>query len=196
MFVQIIEGKLRDAGLLDRQMARWQAQIKPGASGYLGSTSGVTDDGTGITLVRFDSPDSARANSARPEQGAWWAETSQAFDGEVVFHDCQDVDLIFGGGSDEAGFVQVMQGRAADQERMRTVGRSMEDELRAMRPDVLGGVVCWHGDRDFTQVMYFTSEDEARKGEAASQQSAEMDEWGKQLDGPVRFLDLRHPEYD
>lgn len=196
MFVQIIEGKLRDSELLQRQMERWQAQIKPGASGYLGSTSGVTEDGTAITLVRFDSQDSARANSVRPEQGAWWEATAQAFDGEVVFHDCQDVDLIFGGGSDAAGFVQVMQGRAADREQLRTVGRAMDDSLRAMRPDVLGGVVCWHGDRDFTQVMYFTSEDEARKGEAGSQQSAEMDEWGKLLDGPVRFLDLRHPEYD
>lgn len=196
MFVQIIEGPLRDAELLRRQMQRWQAQIKPGATGYLGSTSGVTADGTGITLVRFDSQDSARANSSRPEQGAWWEETSAAFGGEVTFLDCRDVDLIFGGGSDEAGFVQIMQGRAADREQMRTVGQSMEDGLRAMRPDVLGGVVCWHGDRDFTQVMYFTSEDEARKGEAATQQSAEMDEWGKLLDGPVRFLDLRHPEYD
>jgi hypothetical protein len=196
MFVQIIEGKLRDADLLRGQMERWQAQIKPGARGYLGSTSGVTADGTGITLVRFDSQDAARANSARPEQGAWWEDTARAFDGEVVFLDCQDVDLIFGGGSDEAGFVQVMQGRAADRGRMRTVGQSMEDGLRAIRPDVLGGVVCWHGDRDFTQVMYFTSEDAARKGEAASQQSAEMAEWETLLDGPVRFLDIRNPEYD
>ena len=195
MFVQIIEGRVRDADLLRRQMDRWQEQIKPVAAGYLGSTSGVTEDGTGVTLVRFESEGAARANSERPEQGAWWEETAPAFDGAVAFHDCREVDLIFGGGSDEAGFVQVMQGRAVDPQRLRDVGRAMEDSLRTMRPDVLGGVVCWHGDREFTQVMYFASEEQAREGEATAQQGAEMDEWGKLLDGPVSFLDLRHPEY-
>ncbi len=196
MFIQIIEGRLKDADLLGQQMRRWQEQIKPGAAGYLGSTSGVTDDGTAVTLVRFDSEDAARANSARPEQGAWWAETARAFDGDVVFRDCRVVDLIFGGGSNTAGFVQVMQGRAVDQEQLRSLGRSVEESLRAVRPDVLGGVVCWHGDHDFTQVMYFTSEDDARKGEATSQNSAELDEWDGLMEGPLRFLDLRSPQFD
>ena len=39
MLVQVIEGKLTDADLLSRQLERWRKEIKPGAKGYLGSTS-------------------------------------------------------------------------------------------------------------------------------------------------------------
>ena len=96
MFIQVIQGDVRDADQLHRQLERWRTEIKPGARGYLGSTGGVTADGRGITLVRFESEAAARANSERPEQGAWWNEAVKAFDGEVTFHDCRDVDRGLG----------------------------------------------------------------------------------------------------
>ena len=43
----------------------------------------------------------------------------ECFDGEVTFHDCDDVTMFLGGGSDDAGFVQVIQGRLSDPERFR-----------------------------------------------------------------------------
>src|SRR3954467_4776094 len=98
MFVQVIEGKLKDPDLLQRQLERWRKEIKPGAKGYLGSTSGVTGDGASIAVVRFESEANARANSERPEQGAWWNETSKAFDGEPNFTESSDTELLFGGG--------------------------------------------------------------------------------------------------
>ena len=196
MFVQIIQGKVRDPDLLQRQMGRWRTDVKPGAIGFLGSTSGVTDDGSVVVIARFESEDAARANSERPEQGTWWEATAPAYEGEVTFHDCAEVDVILGGGSDDAGFVQVMQGRAVDPQQMRTAGRAMEDDLHAARPDIIGGIVGWYGDRQFTQVTYFESEEAARKGESVTQDGPEMAEWGKMLDGPITFVDLRHPEYD
>jgi hypothetical protein len=196
MFVQIIQGKVGDAELLRRQSDRWGEELKPGAVGYLGSTRGVTPDGVAVFVARFESPEAARANSERPEQGAWWEQMAPAFDGEVTFHDCADVDLMFGGGSDMAGFVQIMQGKAVDPAAMRTAGRAMEDDLKAMRSDILGGIIAWHGDRDFTQVMYFTSEDDARKGESGMQDDAQAADWQAMLDGPISFLDLPDPEYD
>ena len=35
------------------------------------------------------------------------------FDGPVEFHDCDDVTLMMDGGSDEAGFVQIIRGKVA-----------------------------------------------------------------------------------
>jgi hypothetical protein len=58
--------------------------------------------------VRFDSAEVARRNSERPEQGAWWAETEKCFDGPVTFFDCPQVDVWMQGGSDDAGFVHVV----------------------------------------------------------------------------------------
>ena len=76
-----------------------------------------------------------------PEQGAWIEETSKAFDGEVTFHDCGEVDSLLDGGSDDAGFVQIMQGWAKDQKQMRGQMTEMEGELRKVRPDLIGATM-------------------------------------------------------
>src|SRR5947207_900721 len=146
MFVQVIQGKLKDADLLSRQLDRWRKEIKPGAKGYLGSTSGATADGQSIAVIRFESEAAARANSDRPEQGAWWNETEKAFDGAPTFRETSDVDLLFGGGSNDAKFVQVMQGKAKDPAAFRAWGKQHEDRLKEIRPDLLGGIDAWHSD--------------------------------------------------
>ena len=196
MFMQVIQGKVRDQDLMRRQVAQWQSDVKPGATGYLGSTSGITADGQYIVMVRFDSEAAASANSKRPEQGAWWSKTAPAFDGEPTFTDCSEFDTMMSGGSNNAGFVQVMHGRAKDPAAMRAMGIEMEDQLKNMRPDILGGIVGWHGDRYFTQAIYFISEDTARKGETEMSGDSGADEWGQMMDGEITFLDLREPEFD
>lgn len=197
MFIQIIEGKVKDKELLRRQTERWQAELKPGAKGYLGSTTGFSADGRSLTMARFESEEAARANSERAEQGAWWNETAKAFDGEPSFQDCADVDTLFGGGSNDAGFVQVIRGRAKDQESMRRRLPEMEPRLRERRPDVLGGIMAWHGDGGgFTQAMYFTSEADARKNEKATEDDELRQEFMALFEGPPTFLDLVELEMD
>src|SRR3954470_17211635 len=142
MFVQIIQGKVKDADLLARQSERWVAEIKPGVKGYLGSTTGVTPDGRAITIARFESADAAATNSDNALQTAWWNETSKAYDGEPTFIDCTDVDTMLCGGSNDAGCVQVVQGRATDQAAMRKEMGSMETSLRSARPDTLGRAIA------------------------------------------------------
>ena len=44
MFIQIIQGTVVDADALQRSIARWRTEIKPGAHGYQGSTGGVTPE--------------------------------------------------------------------------------------------------------------------------------------------------------
>jgi hypothetical protein len=197
MFIQIIQGTVTDPDALQRSVERWRTEIKPGARGYLGSTGGVTPDGRGITIVRFESAADAQANSDRPEQAAWWNEASKAFGDDITFHNCNEVEALLGGGNDSAGFVQVLQGRTNDEAGMRKIGLASQDELHALRPDILGVVIAFHGDGGFTQVIYFSSHDAARTGEKAMQESPEL---GQRLrsttDGDITFFDLDEPDFD
>lgn len=196
MFIQVIQGRVGDADQLRSQLERWRTELKPSAVGYLGSTGGVTEDGRGITLVRFESEEAARANSERPEQGAWWNEAVKAFDGEVTAHDCREVDTAFDGGSNDAGFVQVIQGRAKDQEAMREAARQIKDQLHELRPDILGIVVGWHGDGGFTQAVYFSSGPAARQAEAATENDGLREAYMSLIDGEPTFFDLTSPDLD
>lgn len=166
MFVQVIKGRTKDADGLRRQLDRWGEEIGGGATGYLGTTGGVAPDGTVIVLARFESEDAARANSGRPEQDAWWNETAKYFEGDVTFRDCREVETTQAGGSDSAGFVQVMEGRCKDKVRLAALEAEWMPKMTALRPDVIGSLRAWDGDW-FTEAIYFTSEAEARKGEAA-----------------------------
>lgn len=197
MFIQVFEGTVADADLVRRMDERWIAELKPGAKGYLGYTGGITPDGRYIGLARFESAAAAQANSDRPEQTAWWNETMKGFEGEPTVHDCTEVDTPLGGGSDEAGFVQVIQGRAKDPATLRSMGKEREAELRQARPDILGMVIAWHGDgKDFTQAVYFTSEAETRKLEKDSESSRMRQDYAQMFDGEPRFFDLPNPVLD
>jgi hypothetical protein len=197
MFVQIIQGPVQDADLLQRQLDRWRDELKPGATGYLGSTGGVTPDGQAISVVRFESREAAEASSRRPEQSSWFNEAVKAYDGEPTFHDCDEVDTAFGGGSNDAGFVQIIQGRVKDQAAVRALATRMEGELGKSRSDILGITIAWHGDGGgFTQAVYFKSEAEARSQETATQDDELGQQWMEQMSEPPVFFDLTEPDLD
>jgi hypothetical protein len=194
MFVQVIEGRIADRDALRRQMDRWQNELRPGATGFLGATGGVTDDGSAIAFARFESAAAAKANSDRPEQGQWWAETEKAYAGNVTFTDSEDVDSFLGGGSNDAGFVQVMKG-TADRDRMHALDRSFEQHAPSFRPDVIGGIRVWSGPDRYTEVIYFTSEAAAREGEKKEpppELAGDMADFEEMM-ANVEFLDLRDP---
>ena len=197
MFAQVIQGRTSDAEGLRAALDRWLQEIRPGSTGWLGSTVGVTDDGTFIAVARFESAEAANRNGQRPEQDRWWEETSRLFDGEVSFRDSEDVTVDLQGDPGQAGFVQVMQGRVTDADRAKEIMAQIPTDVMATyRPDVLGSVVVGHQDGAWTQFIYFTSEAEAREGEGreppAELQSV-MEETGKLSVGETTFLDLRQP---
>lgn len=196
MFVQVIQGRTKDPDALRERIREWRAKVMPGAIGFLGSTGGITDDGEVIVAARFESADAAAANSQRPEQSDWWAETEKLFDGDVAFYDCEEVDLIHEGGSDDAGFVQVIQGYATDVDALRDLGLKMQGALSEHRPDVIGGFVAWGPNKGFSQFMYFTSEEEARRNEAKEIPSEVSDQMRgfDELVTDLKYLDLRDPE--
>jgi heme-degrading monooxygenase HmoA len=197
MFVQVIRGKTKDPAAVRAADENWNENLKPGAKGYLGSTTGIADDGTVVIVVRFESEAAARANSERPEQGEWFANFgSKVFVGQPTFFDSSDIELFRDGGSDDAGFVQVMSGKADDMTRYRKMQKSLESKVAEVRPDVIGGITAWTPDGRFIDVTYFTSEADARAGEKkdlpADVQEA-MQEFGSAIQD---YVDLRTVWFD
>ena len=196
MFVQVIQGRVADAAGLRRALDRWYEELAPGAVGWLGSTGGVTEDGRGIALARFESAEAAQRNSDRPEQDRWWTETARLYDGEVTFKDSSDVTVDTAGDPDRAGFVQVMQGRGSDPDRARELMGQDADRWAELRPDVIGSVAVGHEGGAYTMAMYFTSEAEAREGERKElppELAAQMEEMSKLSIGQPEFFDLKEP---
>ncbi len=196
MFVQVIQGQVPDSGAMRAAFDRWLQELAPGAPGWLGSTAGVTDDGRFIALARFESEEAARRNSDRPEQDRWWSETSKLFAGEATFRDSREVVVDISGEPDNAGFVQVIQGRSSDPVRARELMSQDSPEWAAFRPDVIGSVGAEHDGGDYTMALYFTSEEEAREGERKeppAELKAQMEEMDALSVGTPAFFDLKQP---
>jgi hypothetical protein len=187
VFIQVLRGQATNREGLLGQLDTWLKDLSSDADGWLGSTGGITDDGRFIASFRFESQQAAQKNSDRSEQTQWWNETSRHLD-TPRFWDCTVVDEYKGGGSDRAGFVQVIQGRVVDREAYREAALSLGGSQRS---DVIGGVVAWDGSR-FTEVVYFTSEEEARKGEQSPPHTAALEKvWPLTQD--LQYFDLRNP---
>jgi hypothetical protein len=197
MFAQIIQGRTSDPDAVRAASDRWMRDLAPGAIGWLGSTGGVADDGRVVLVIRFESAEAARRNAARPEQDRFWQETRGLFDGEPTFLESSDVTVETVGDPDRAGFVQVMQGRTSDPARAKEVMAQFPLEaMKDFRPDILGSVMINHDEDRWTQVLYFTSESEAREGERKQpppEWQASLEELMKLGVGEPDFLDLRRP---
>jgi hypothetical protein len=196
MFVQVIRGHVSDPAQVRAANERWLKELAPGADGWLGATIGVSAEGEFVAVARFESEEAARRNSDRPEQDAWWSETSKLFDGDVRFAESSDVVAEIIGNPDEAGFVQVMEGRGTDTARAQELMREHAAEWASFRPDILANLSIAHDDDAYTVAIYFTSEADAREGERkepppeVKEQMAEMDKLSL---GETEFIDLTDP---
>jgi hypothetical protein len=197
MFIQIIQGKCSRPDEMRALTERWVTELAPGATGWLGGTFGFTDDGDAIAVVRFESREAAEANSKRPEQGAWWAEMEQLYDGPVEFHDCNRVVLMMDGGSDQAGFVQVLRGKLDDPDALESGMHEMETMLHEARPEILGSTFAIEDDGTFIETVAFTDEAAAREGESkAMPTSGPVHDMMMSFDRmmhDVTYLDLHQP---
>jgi hypothetical protein len=195
MFIQVIHGKAKDKEGLLRRWDNWRDEMMPQSVGFIGSTAGVADDGTAIMAARFESEEEARKNSDSDAQSQWWEETRKYFDGDPKFYDYTNIETDRDGGSDDAGFVQFIIGRVSDINEARNLMDSVQGSTS--RPDLIGSVTGWGEDGHFTTAAYFTSEEEARKGEASEPSSEEaevMEKW-RELMQEVAYVDLRNPRF-
>lgn len=196
MFVQLFTAKVRDAAAVRAVLEAWPAGPGRNAQGWLGSTEGITDDGQLVVLARFESEEAARANSERPEQGAWWESLAANLDGEALFFESSDVDVDLVGDPDTAGFVQVMRGRVSDTARARELSTDDSGAWARYRPDIVGSIMLTHDDGEYVMVIYFTSEAEARVGEKSEppeELRATIEEMNALDVGDVTYFDLRDP---
>ncbi|WP_426566152.1 hypothetical protein ACPPVT_06225 [Angustibacter sp. McL0619] len=196
MFVQVIQGHVSDAPKVREQLDKWVSELAPGADGWLGSTSGVTEDGQVVALARFESEEAAQRNSDRPEQSAWWDGMAALFTDEPVFHNSTSVEVDTVGDPDQAGFVQVMQGLSSDPDRARELMANEPTDMRALRPDILGTMSIGHDAGAWTMAIYFTSEEAAREGEQKEmppQMQEMMQEMQALTIGEPSFYDFKDP---
>jgi hypothetical protein len=195
MFVQIIQAKVKDADGVRNAMEAWTSEVGPKAQGWLGTTAGITSDGQLVAVARFESEEIAMKNSDSPEQSKWWENFSQNLDGEASFFNSSGVSLSGTGGSDSAGFVQVMHGKVNDIEKAKEMDARMEQDMPDKRPDVIGSLTAYQEDGTFYSVIYFTSLEEARQGEKEMTENppAGMEEWSQLMQGEMKFHDLEEP---
>jgi hypothetical protein len=195
MFIQIMQGKCSRQDEMRSMTERWTSELAPGATGWLGGTFGFTDDGQAVAVVRFESREAAMANSQRPEQAAWWAEVERLYDGPVEFHDCNRVMMLMDGGSDQAGFVQVIRGKLDDPDALESGIREMETMLHDARPEILGATLAIEDDGTFIETVAFTDEAAAREGEKKeipAEAAESLRQWNEMIHD-VQFLDLHQP---
>lgn len=194
MFIQVIQAPCTRQDEARRLMDEWNDEAGNASSGMLGGTFGFTDDDQFIGVVRFESKEAAMANSERPETAAMAERMTSVMDGPPEFHDCDDVTEWMGGGSDDAGFVQIMRGRTDDPTALKAMLAGDSTDLREMRPDILGGTLALEPDGTYTQTIYFTDEASAREGEK-QEPPAEVAESMDAM-GDITYYDLRDPWFE
>ena len=154
MFVQVVRGVVADPVATFARLDDWLENLAPGATGWLGTTAGVTADRELVSFVRFASEADARRSSDRVEQGLWWAGSVLLFTGDVVFDNYDDVEVLGDGGADGAGSVEVLLGRARP-------GRPGDLAARraALSADpaaaAIGGLLGRHDDGRFVHAVWF-----------------------------------------
>lgn len=188
MFIQVIQAKTSRADDVRALTQEWN-DVPDDDSGFLGGTFGVTDDGDFLGVVRFESKEKAMANSARPETDAMAQRMAELMDGPPTFQDCDDVTVWLAGGSDDAGFVQVIQGRTDDPDQLKQVMNDDTRDIGSERPDIIGGTFALADDGTFTNTVAFTDEASAREGEKDS----DPPEAFQTLMSDLKYFDLREP---
>jgi hypothetical protein len=192
MFIQVIQGNVRNAVGLRAQWCAWEQQLEPGAEGFLGATAGITADERFIAMVRFDSAEAARRNGERAEQSAWWATTAGLLDHPRVTNSTR-TDEWNKGCAPDATFVQIRQGVSTDSERLRDLYVNQQRvRMGPYRPEVLGGAFAWHGNGAYTLSAFFNSEEAARRGEQLYEFASFFEDISDVM-GDVTYYDLRDP---
>jgi hypothetical protein len=106
------------------------------------------------------------------------------------------VEVELAGNPDRAEFVQVMRGRTSDPVRAKELMDQFPlEDMKTLRPEILGSLTIWRDDGEWAQAIFFTSEAEAREGERIEPPQAwqgVMEQLMKLGDQP-EFLDIRRP---
>jgi hypothetical protein len=193
VFIQMVQGKCSRQDDMRMLVDAWCTQMAD-RPGWLGGTYGFTDDDRFVGIVRYDSEAACRDYRAEADAGMWWAEAESLMDGSCEIHQSGDVTMMLEGGSDDAGFVQVMRGHVgnADLLRKMTGDTEMTNMLHEARPEIIGSTLAIEDDGSFIETVAFTDEESARKGEQ-TEMPAEVQQDMAAAMADVEFIDLHRP---
>lgn len=193
MFIQMVQGACSQQDDMRMLVDDWCGSMR-GRYGWLGGTYGFTDDGRFIGVCRFDGITSARDWARDIDAGLWWATAESLMDSEPEIHESGDVTMMLDGGSDSAGFVQVMRGRVANADALKRImsDPEMTSMLHQARPEIIGATLAIEDDGTFTETVAFTDEAAARVGEQSDAYSDQADEFSSTMED-VQYIDLHHP---
>ncbi|MDP9021629.1 MAG: hypothetical protein M3N57_02810 [Actinomycetota bacterium] len=196
VFLQIIQAPTANPTGVGQVWERWHENVAPGAIGWTQSIAGVTDDGQFIAVVEFVSEEAARNNQQRPEQDLWWRDLSAQLQGDATFHECSSVSQYGEALDDKASFVQVIQGRAAQIERLLgEVPQREHHHVYETDLDLMGGLIGIHDGGEFTEIVYYPSEDAARNPDTGGyrERGVSLIEFLADHVSDIRYLNLRDP---
>ena len=193
MFIQMVQGSCSRQDDMRMLVDNWCTDMAT-PPGWLGGTYGFTDEGNFVGVVRYDSREACLATCARPEAGMWWAGALDCFEGMPELHESSDTMMMLDGGSDDAGFVQIMRGRVGNVDKLRrmTGDTEMTAMLHQARPDIIGGTLAIEADGTFIETIAFTSEDEARVAEKQDMPAEVMADMAEAM-ADVQYVDLHRP---
>ena len=194
MFIQMVQGSCMRHDDMRKLVDDWCSTMST-QPGWLGGTYGFTEDNQFIGVVRFESTEACRMARTRPDAGMWWAAAEECFDGMPELHESSDVMIMLNGGSDDAGFVQVMRGRVGNVEKLRHMHGDTEitSMLHQARPDLIGGTLVIEPDGHFIETVAFTSEAEARVAEQQEMPAEVATDMADGMGQDVQYLDLHQP---
>jgi hypothetical protein len=187
MFVRVFQGTPQHPTGLRKQWLRGEWRTLASGSGADGAVGGLASSGQWLGVLQWHTtPDPVPAAH----------DTLESLLADVRSFDSADVEVVLAGAPAEgAEFVQIMQARVADRAGWAAADGVALPLYAEARPDFLGSLRIWEPGGRLTVVDSFTSEAEARAGEAASP-SAEAKEayqaWFDHLSGIV-WHDIRNP---
>ena len=187
-FVLLARGPVDDPEAVRRSWDHWHERVA-GDSGWLGSTGGIASGGQWLAAIRYAAEEAGRA-AAEDDAG------EGLLSGAASLELTGEVQPVEGNGSPAAGgFVQFMRARVPDRHGFEAVEAAIGNRFAAARHDFLAGLRAWTAADRLTAVDWFTSEADARAGEATefpADLRALFAEWMSFLHD-VEWYDLAQP---
>ena len=192
MYLDVITGSTSNPAALQQLLDRWANEVAPGIRGWRGTTAGVTADGTFAMVSRIEDE---VPTAAGPEK--WRTAliellgpdpSSGMYDRVTLLEETEGVA--------RAGFVQFTLGRVENPPAADRYLQQFDEVYAPLRPDMIGRLMARRDDGEFFGAFYFTSQEQARAGEAqqVSPEIAEMMQRGQELSlTPGAYLDLTSP---